>query len=367
MTYTIRAIGGERDGKLITDARVVRPFGGRQNYSDITLKAAEAITFIDFGSELNKTTPLGFEGGDYVYFQFLNGDVQLPIITGFAKHPLDPQYEVPETIPLGQHLVEQFNGVKTKIDENGNFTWTKGLGTYSPVGFDLNAPTAPLVNEYVAIPGSEELFKLDVDGITQTVEFSTLLGMGATFSMSLDQIEITTSAGAKVTFDGLLDTITTTTVVGTEIEVSGSSDAIALKTALGTNIEINGLSDSLGLSTAAGANMSINGLSDQIDLACTAGSAFTLAPTQASLSLPTGTTLELGPTGASLLDPTGAGFKVENGLIALGGPAAELVDLIFQAFQALATQTAPGFGAPTSTVATFAQLSAQIALIKGSL
>jgi hypothetical protein len=53
--------------------------------------------------------------------------------------------------------------------------------------------------------------------------------------------------------------------------------------------------------------------------------------------------------------------------VALGGSAAEVLDLLDQAFTALSTQTAAGFGAVTSTVGDFAQLAAKIKTIKGSL
>jgi hypothetical protein len=54
------------------------------------------------------------------------------------------------------------------------------------------------------------------------------------------------------------------------------------------------------------------------------------------------------------------------GQVELKGAADGLVDLFFQACQALSTQTAPGFGAPTSTVATFAQLMAKAQALKAT-
>lgn len=328
-TYSVRLIGGMRDGHVITDVRVSRPLGGRSNNSNTTLKAHEEITGLDFASVLNRVRTLGNEGGDYVYVQFVNGDTKLPVITGMAKHPLDSDNEVPEDIDTGQQRVERFNGIKTKIDENGNYSWSKDLGTWLPFFIDPENPTTPFVNEFVTLTGQEEFFKLEIDGTAQTVEFSTTPGMAISLDVLSDSIGINTTAGAALTIDGL--------------------------------------SDSVNLATTAGASINLDGLSDQIDLTTTSGSALSIGPSSGSFALSTGTGLELTSTSASLLDPTGAGFKVENGMIALGGPAAELVDLIDQAFTALSSQTAPGFGAPTSTIATFVQLAAQIKAIKGSL
>jgi DUF4097 and DUF4098 domain-containing protein YvlB len=100
-----------------------------------------------------------------------------------------------------------------------------------------------------------------------------------------------------------------------------------------------------------------------------------------SISGPTGSTSIskegdisiLGPVGSATIGKDGA-ISIANavgslvitpsGQLELKGAADGLVDLIVQAFQALSTQTAPGFGSVTSTVATFAQLAVKAQALK---
>jgi hypothetical protein len=93
----------------------------------------------------------------------------------------------------------------------------------------------------------------------------------------------------------------------------------------------------------------------------------TLVEQSSSHTIDSGGVSIKGGGGAKIKDSVGGEVNIQNGMVAMGNSAAELLDLISQAFTALSTTTAPGFGAPISSVATFAQLSAKIALIKGSL
>ena len=374
-TYNVRLLGGDRDGQLIFDCRVARSMGGHQNYSDITLQPATDPTFIPFGSQFNFTQFLGQENGDYVYLQFLGGDTALPVITGFAKHPLDPNGEVATLPPLGQQKIEQFNGVRTEIDPNGNFTWQKGLGTYIPLAPNLSTEQlgfpAFLINEYSPVPASEEFFKFDVQGLVlgvpvQTATFSTLTGMEVGLSVLTDAINISTATQTAISLDGLTGSISIANLLGTGIEVAGATDTITLGTAVGTGIEVAGLTDAISMTTAAGAAVSISGLTDTISVSTIAGGGMEISPTGVSIQNSAGGILDLPLAGLTLTDATGAGLEVSPaGFIKLGNAAADLVDIVDQALTALSTQTAPGFGAPTSTVATFLQLAAQIKLIKG--
>lgn len=52
------------------------------------------------------------------------------------------------------------------------------------------------------------------------------------------------------------------------------------------------------------------------------------------------------------------------GKVAIGNGAVELVDIVTQALQVLSTTTAPGYGAPISSVGQFAQLYAQLIALK---
>lgn len=377
LTYNVRILGGERDGQMIFDCRVSRTMGGHQNYSDTTLKPSEDPTNLPIGSQFNFTQFVGKETGDYVYLQFINGDPSLPIIVGFAKHPQDPNSEVPDLpLSLGQQKIQKFNGVKSTIDPSGNYKWSKGLGTYVPVGPNLDVDQlgtpSTLINEYSPVPGSEELFSFNVDGLVlgvpvQTATFSTLTGMALSVDILTDSITFSTATQTAIEVDGISGSINLGNVVGTAIAIDGVQDSIGMTTAVGAAITVSGLTDSIGISTLAGAGISVDGLTDQISFDTLSGSKIQISPLNGIVKVATGSGLAVTATGASLTDPTGAGFRVENGQIAMGNAAVELLSILGEAFQALSTQTAPGFGAPTSTVATFLQLYAKLTLITGSL
>lgn len=80
-----------------------------------------------------------------------------------------------------------------------------------------------------------------------------------------------------------------------------------------------------------------------------------------------GASFELAGGAVTAKDKSGGTLKLADGKVGLGGSAAEVVDLLSQALDKLSTTTAPGFGAPISTVADFAMLKAKADQIKGGV
>lgn len=80
-----------------------------------------------------------------------------------------------------------------------------------------------------------------------------------------------------------------------------------------------------------------------------------------------GSKMTLSASEASILDSAGAGMKASGGVVALGGSAAEVLDVLSTTLQELQTATYPGFGAPAANAGAYAPLKAKIDSIKGSL
>jgi hypothetical protein len=68
----------------------------------------------------------------------------------------------------------------------------------------------------------------------------------------------------------------------------------------------------------------------------------------------------------AFLEGSGAKLRLTGSKVALGNDTVELVDILIQTLQALSIETAVGFGAPITGVATYAQLAARLAPLKGS-
>jgi len=195
-------------------------------------------------------------------------------------------------------------------------------------------------------------------------------------------IRITTSDESfiKITEDSNDNKISIQKKEGTKIELDGTEDKITLLTNSGEQFTIDNTdgfqltTDKTSLSMKEG-SVNIVASDNKIDIGSdslinienTAGNKVQVTTDSITGENSTGSKFTLSPTESSLLDATGAGVKASNGQVALGGPTAEVLDLLDQAFTALSTQTAAGFGSPTSTIAQFAQLAVLVKTIKGSL
>jgi hypothetical protein len=309
--YVVMVIGGDRDGQIFNNARLMRNLGGFDNYSEITLKSTEGISHQDITSiiaagdpSLNKIEKLG---GDSVYIQFLNGDPHMPVIVGMSNHQEAP---ADSTSTDGPVFVERYNGITTDIDKNGVFTWSKDNGAYVPFLPNIDNPLAPFINQFAPLTGQTD---------------AVVVTLNNTYELSVAFLP-----GLTITADGLKDSVSIATAVGTAFEISGPTDSLKLSTTGGA---------SLALDTTSGL----------------------------SVKTATGDALAIGNGAVSLKNTAGANLSFDaTGFIKLGNSSGDVLKDVLEALiQALTTEAPAGFGAPLLNVATYVQLLTKIQLITG--
>ena len=350
VTYNLVIIGGERDGEYFSNAVDMAFHGGLDNYSERLWKPSRTITQQDPGA-LTATETQETLNGDVVYIQFLNGDLKYPVILGGARHTDDTHTSAIKE--ERSKLVSKFNGWSREITKDGELTWTKSNGAYQDTAVpDTRKPGRFLQEQFVALPGQENAIKITLNN-EYNLKLAYDLGGGL--------------EGISVELDGLKDSWTTKFATGFEHKIDAIADTFSVTSVAGTNLVLNGITDTIALATNIGASVTIDGILDTVTTTTAGGSSIEISgtsgitasePVGASMSLSTGD-VEISSVGGAKLNLTPAGK------VTLGNSAVELLDLVDQAFTALSTQTAVGFGAPTSTVATFVQLATQIKLLKG--
>lgn len=348
--YEVQIMGGHRDGQIFSNARVLNSFGGISNFEERTLKPVTTLSTKDFANPYFTFEVVKVLNGDQVYVQFVSGNLYSPLIIGCAKHPLGTNTGVTEAESSKYKI--QFNGIYEEIDKDGQYLWKKANGKYVtvPVPNLLGKPEF-LKEQFVPFPGQEEAVK-----ITLGNQFDFLFKMNVTPGTGIsvgvdgiaDSLTVTSGLGSSLLIDGLNDKLVYTTLVGAGLTVDGFSDAVEVKTAVGTALTLDGLSDQVDLKTAAGAQITVSGTSG-ITVKNALGDSLTLTNGAVELKNLTGAMLAFDQTG----------------FIKLGNASGDVLAILGEAFQALSTQTAAGFGAPTSTVADFVQLAIKLKLITG--
>lgn len=105
----------DRNDSIEVNARLLRRFGGVYNYEDV----------VDHGYKFddNPDPVRAFEAkaGDAVLVAFLNGEAREAVILGGLKHPAR---KTTLDITKGPQYASEFNGIETKINENGEYTLT---------------------------------------------------------------------------------------------------------------------------------------------------------------------------------------------------------------------------------------------------
>lgn len=346
--YDVMIIGGDRDGQIFRNARLMRTLGGFANFEEVTLKALEGITKADPTSLIavadRPIAEIPNFNGDVVYIQFLNGDTHLPLIIGLGYHQ-KATAEAEESD--GPRYRRQFNGILTEITKDGEYSWTKANGAYLPVGVNLEDPLYPYVSQFVPFPTQEEAWKLTI-GNKYNILLESFLGLNLSIDGVADEVALSTTAGAKWTLNGLSDSFEVETLVGTAIKVSGTSDSLELSTTVGAAIKIDGLGDEISIKAAFG---------DSITVSAASG---------IQASTPSGTSLSMKLGDIDLKSAGQAKLSLQKtGFIKFGNASGDILAMIGDAFMTLGSQTAAGFGAPTSTVAYFIQLAAKWKLFTG--
>lgn len=342
--YNVMIIGGDRDGQIFNNARVMRRLGGFDNYEEITLKPTQGITSADITAVLANSDPslrsIPKLGGDSIFIQFLNGDPHMPIITGLSNHQASPPDSESSVAPI---FVERYNGVTTAIDKNGEFFWTKDNGAFVPYFPNPADPLMPFVNQFAPLTG-------------QSNAVSVSLNNEYNFTLKF-------LPGLTIVADGLKDSVSLITAVGTALSLSGPSDTFKATTIGGASLALS-TSSGFAIKSATGDALSVG--SGSISLKNAGGDALSLGSGTASIKDLAGDSLSLSNGAVSLKSLSGGNLSISNtGFIKLGNTSADALQILQQLLQALSTDTYSGFGAPATNVAMYVQLLSQIQLITG--
>lgn len=352
VVYDLMVVGGERDGQLFYHARVMKGLGGFSNTEEVILKKLEGLS----KSDPTSTKAAGEAvirnvatyNGDVVYFQFLNGDLHMPIITGMGHHQ---KASVEATADDGQRAIKVFNGISTEITKDGEFAWTKANGAEVPVGENPEDPAYNYINQFTPIIGQEEAVKVTL-GNKYDFKFEMLPGLNIVIDGTKDKFEFVTTLGTSVKINGgTTDSVELGTTLGTSLKVvGGASDSLTLEAQTGATLKVDGSVDSISLDVAFGDSLSVSA-KDGIQAS---------TPTGTSLSMKNGT-VALGSGGQATFSLGKDGFiKLGN---AVGGDV--LKDVLQELLLALTIETPAGFGAPLSQVAKYVELLTKIMLITG--
>jgi len=106
----IEGLTGVTDIPILNNVPICSTFGGVEDYNMIIPKARN-----NYSSPYER----GTGNGDYCIVQFIGGNIQYPIITGFYPHPKNTQD--PAGVLDGKTAHFKFNGVRVLIDKNGDF------------------------------------------------------------------------------------------------------------------------------------------------------------------------------------------------------------------------------------------------------
>jgi hypothetical protein len=203
VVYEVRIIGGTRDGQLFSNAVSMQEHGGVTNTSERVWKKAKSITGGDPASPLNPLKQSSKElNGDIVYIQFLNGDPYYPVILGGAKHAANMIAGASKS--EGQQYSTSFNGITSKIDKDGVFTWIKDKGSYSSSP-TIDAKGNQVWDQFASLPGFEELFKLEMNNegtLSFSIKPSPALEMNLLLDGANDLFSITTGSGSLFELNG---------------------------------------------------------------------------------------------------------------------------------------------------------------------
>lgn len=223
MVYDCQVIGGYIEGQILSNVRAVSQAGGNNNFSERVYKAS---------NKNQKDVGLSVQDGDIVYVGFVAGDRESAIILGGGNHVLDLDSTGAKRSE-GPRLRDQYNGIFTEIDKDGNYTWKRLGGKYnSKTGeFEPDAEGKRIIIEYsdnsITTSLNDGAIKEVVNGDDET-------------------ITRTYKSGMVVVEDGKGDKVTTTTKSGTEMIIDGSNEKITLK-AGSTVLEIDGKTGKIAL------------------------------------------------------------------------------------------------------------------------
>ena len=110
--YDCAILGGFQEGQTISNCRLASWLGGQYNYAERVLRPNQV--------PLNEI-PLNEQCGDIVLVQYIQGQNMAPMIVGMGTQPKDGD-KTGATIDDGPRWVEEYNGVKTEINKDGEYS-----------------------------------------------------------------------------------------------------------------------------------------------------------------------------------------------------------------------------------------------------
>jgi len=152
--------------------------------------------------------------------------------------------------------------------------------------------------------------------------------------------------------------------------VADETGVTSFTTGSGHTIILDDVSNSVTLETAAGSQMVLDDAGGTVTIASFKKSSAVLESNGGITLTAAGgdTTVTMSPfNGIRIKEAGGGELNLANGLVALGNSSAELVNIVNQIAQALATCTAPGFGAPLSIAPQMPPIISLITQIMGTI
>lgn len=323
------------------------PKAGPDNYVHYgPVAASKNLDLSPFNAQLLKPK---VSDGDTVIVVCAYGDPQKPYILRVIPHNqsgvdgMSPDPRPGEAD--GDCYKVRFNGTYLLIDKDGNLT------IKNTDALDKLTPRAKVLTiDWNKADGDGHVVTIDMTSGSEVVQIEH--STGSTVLMDPDgAVTVQSKDGDKVL------------VSPTEgVQVSAQAGGNATASFKDGNIDI--VADNNITLTASGGNYTIDAAGGDLVLKSSAG-AVTVEADGGDVNVKSTT------GNVKLTDSAGATLKLATGKVALGTSAAEIVDLFSKtlaklnsAFTDLSTTTAPGFGAPISSVAQFAALAADIVAIK---
>lgn len=339
---------------------------GPDNYVHVGPVAASKNLFDPASGELPK--PFNKQllqpkvsNGDTVIVVFIMGDVHRPKIIAMLPHNQSgPNGLCPDPRPTaddGDCAKVRFGGMSMLLDKAGN------LSIYNTQSLD-----EVMTGQVIPTPKTISIDLTDSLGEHTVTTFD-----GATGNLTYEG-----SNGTQMTVDNENDEIDLLCSFGDELSIS-AADGIQASTPAngGTSLSMkNGQVD-----ITAGQGVSITAMGGPFDITVegdyditSSGGAVNIEAQGGDVSVQSDTgdvSVQASAGAVKLVGSGGAELNLTGAQVALGSPAAEVVDLLSQTVDMLtniatdlSTTTAAGFGAPISSVAAFAALIPQIAAIK---
>ena len=215
--YDCAILGGFQEGQTISNCRLASWLGGQYNYAERVLRANQ--------KPLNEI-PLKEQDGDIVLVQYIQGQNMAPMIVGMGTQPKDGD-ATGATIEDGPRWVEQYNGVETKIDKEGNWSLVRKGGmldaetnSFIPEESEANfTGSITLSGTKANITSGKNTVTLDQEADTITISNED----GGSIIITAGNIEITNRDNAKISLTG-----TNLEITGVDTTTVNSNNRIEL-------------------------------------------------------------------------------------------------------------------------------------------